>query len=169
LVKRGLATHVLITEVEDPWGETKSPLPPYHEINRQVLIKRGVAAEAITILPGPAATTRDEAEALAGFLKDRPEARVLVVTSDYHTRRSRWVFCAVLGDQSRRLSFVSAPSDRYRRDRWWQDEEGFLAIGSEYLKLPFYVIRYGYLGYWLAACGGLAFVVKCTRLRESNP
>ena len=168
LVKSGFAKSVLITELKNTSAETGSLLPPYHEINRQAILKRGIAPGDITILPGSASTTRDEAEALAAFLQDRPNARVLVVTSDYHTRRTRWVFRATLGAQSRRLSFVSAPSDGYNRDRWWQDEEGFLAIGSEYLKLPFYLVCYGYLGYWLAACGGLAIVATCARWRESS-
>ena len=97
LVKSGFAKGILITKLKDTSVETGSLLPLYHEINRQVLIKRGVAPSDITILPTSAATTRDEAQALADFLKDRPNAHVLVVTSDYHTRRSRWIFCCGVG------------------------------------------------------------------------
>jgi uncharacterized SAM-binding protein YcdF (DUF218 family) len=165
LVKEGLARGVLVTAVEIMPQDTELALPPTHEIARQVLLKRGVSSNDITILPAAATTTFDEAQALGSFLKDRPNTTVLVVTSDFHTRRSRWVFARVLGGQAAQVSVVSARGDDFRRDWWWQDEAGLSAIMSEYLKLTFYLIYYGYAGYWLAACGGLVLVAACTRLR----
>lgn len=141
--------------------------PPYHEINRRVLLLRGVPAAAITILPGAAATTYDEAAALAAFLRRKPNAEVLVVTSDYHTRRSRWVFARVLRDRGWQVSFVSAPSDGFSIDRWWQSQVGLLAIVTEYLKLVFYAAAYGHLGYWLAACGVLWLTARWARRHQS--
>ena len=165
LVKAGFAGRVLVTEVAIAPQETELALPPTHEIVRQVLVKRGIPSSDVTILPAAATTTYDEAQALRAFLKDRPKTTVLVVTSDYHTRRSRWVFARVLGPWAAQVSFVSAPGDDFRRDCWWQDETGMVAIVSEYLKFAFYIVSYGYGGYWLAACGGLALVASYVRLR----
>ena len=39
-----------------------------------------------------AANTREEAEALAGLVSSRGWKRVLVVTSNYHARRARFIF-----------------------------------------------------------------------------
>ena len=142
-------------------------MPPRHEINYQLLLKRGIPATAITILPGEAATTFDEATALASFLAERPRARVLVVTSDFHSRRSRWIFARTLGDRAEQITLVSAPSDDLLMDSWWQDEEGFVTILSEYLKLAFYVVRYGHFGYWLASCLALVLVGRWARRQES--
>jgi len=167
LVKAGWARRALVAEVA-PTPEVRDGIvPPYHEINRQVLLKRGVPAADVVILPGAAATTYDEAVALAAFLEDRPGARVLVVTNDYHTRRSRWVFARVLADRARQVSFVSAPTDEFPMDRWWRSQMGFLSIVTEYPKLAFYAASYGCLGYWLAACGVLAMVAGWIRRRES--
>jgi len=142
-------------------------LPPAHEIIRQVLEKCGVPKRDILILPGEATTTFDEAAALAAFLEDRPHVKVLVVTNDYHTRRSRWIFRGVLGDRADQISFVSAPTDYFPIDHWWQYEEGFVVIINEYIKLAFYLIYYGRLGYWLAACGVLMLTVAWARRRAS--
>ena len=145
---------------------------PYHEIDRQVLLKRGVPDDHITILPGQAATTYDEAMALAAFLEDRPQSRVLVVTNDFHTRRSRWIFARVLADRAGHVSFVSAPTDEFPMDGWWRSQLGFAAIAAEYPKLVFYAARYGYLGWWLAACGTLALVagwIRRRRLERGRP
>lgn len=159
LLKAKLAQHALITEVAMTPYETVPAGLPYHEVNCRVLQKRGIARSDITMLLPPARTTYDEARALAAFLRNRPDARVLVVTNDYHTRRSRWVFDRVLGQQAAQISFVSAPTDDVRRDCWWQDEIGFVRVVAEYFKLAFYVVCYGYVGHWLAACAGLALVI----------
>ena len=166
LAKAGIARHALVTRVAP---EMNNPyLPPYDEINRDVLLNRGVSPDRVTILPAAAATTYDEAQALAAFLKDRPQARVLIVTDDFHTRRSRWVFAKVLGESFERVSFVAAPADAYRPDRWWQDEAGFIAFTTEYLKLAFYAVYYGYFGYWLLACGVLVLVARWIRKNQNR-
>ena len=125
--------------------------------------------ENIVVLPGLVATTHDEAKALAAFLEDHPDVRVLVVTSDYHTRRSRWILFRSLADRSDAVSFVSAPTDYYDMDRWWRDQWGMRIVASEYLKLPFYLVRYGHIRHWLAACGVLVIVAVWIRRRQSVP
>lgn len=97
-------------------------VPADHELNRRVLLKRGVAAADVAILPAAAASTYDEAVALAAFLQKRPNASVIVVTNDCHTRRSRWVFTRVLGEHAGQVSFVSAPTDEFPMDRWWRSQ-----------------------------------------------
>jgi uncharacterized SAM-binding protein YcdF (DUF218 family) len=163
LVKAGWAQKVLVAEVAPTPAVSDQILPPFHEINRQVLLKRGVPAEDVVILPGKAATTRDEAKALAAFLEDHPSAHVLIVTDNYHTRRSRWAFARTLADRTGQVSFVSANIEDLNMDRWWKDEMSFVMILSEYLKLAFYTACYGYLGYWLAACCVLALVARSIR------
>lgn len=166
LVKAGLARRALVAEIV-PTPESRDGIaPPAHEVNRQVLLKRGVAAADVVILPGAAATTYDEALALAAFLDGRPSARVLVVTNDFHTRRSRWIFSRVLGDRAGRVSIVSSPTDEFSLDYWWRSAIGFQIIAGEYLKLAFYAARYGHLGYWLAACAALALTVRLARRRR---
>jgi uncharacterized SAM-binding protein YcdF (DUF218 family) len=165
LVGAGFARHALVAEVA-PSPAADYAFPPCHEINRQVLLRRGVPESDITVLPAAALSTYDEAETLAAFLRDRPNSRVLVVTSDCHTRRSRWIFARTLAERADQLWFVSAPSDDFGVDDWWRAETGFITIVMEYLKFAFYVARYGHLGYWLAACGLLAVVAAWIRRRE---
>jgi len=168
LVNAGWARRVLVAESAPTPKTIDQILPPHHEIARKILFSRGVPPEKIVVLHVAAATTHDEAKALAAFLEDRADARVLVVTSDYHSRRSRWAFTRALAGRTEGVSFVSAPTDYFDVDRWWQDQWGMMTIGSEYLKLAFYVLRYGYLAHWLAACGGLALVAVWIRRREAR-
>jgi uncharacterized SAM-binding protein YcdF (DUF218 family) len=166
LVKDGWARRALVAETKPSPEVEDGIVPAYHDINRRAMQKCGVPAGNITILPGAAATTYDEAKALAAFLQDHRTARVLVVTNDCHTRRSRWVFARVLGDRAHQVSFVSAPSDEFPMDRWWQSQLGFQSILTEYPKLVFYAAAYGCLGYWVAAVAVLTLVAAWCYRRE---
>jgi uncharacterized SAM-binding protein YcdF (DUF218 family) len=158
LYKAGFVQKIMVAEDAALPQNVDAILPPYHEINRNVLVKRGVPSADFAFLPATAESTYDEALALAAFLKDKPEARVLIVTDDYHSRRSRWVFDRALGRQADRVTFVSAPSIDSSPGGWWRDEASFVAIAIEFPKFAFYVFDYGYFGDWLLACGGLALV-----------
>jgi uncharacterized SAM-binding protein YcdF (DUF218 family) len=166
LLKARFARRALVAEVVPSPAVAEDLVPPSHEINCEVLRRCGVPPADIVILPGQADSTYDEALALAAFLRDRPDARVLVVTNDYHTRRSRWIFARVLADRAGQATFVAAPSDEVPKDGWWRSPLGLAAIGAEYLKLAFYAARYGHLAEWLAACGALALVAWQVRRRE---
>ena len=89
---------------------------------------------------------------LKRFLDAHPFASVLVVTDGYHTRRSRWAFRHVLGEQASQVALVSAPTDEFDINCWWRDQWGLAAVGAEYLKLAAYVVYYGHFLPWLAAC-----------------
>jgi uncharacterized SAM-binding protein YcdF (DUF218 family) len=120
---------------------------------RRILEATGVPGGNISVLEGQCATTFDEAQALKRQLAKYPDATVAVVTSDYHTRRSRWVFRQVIGDAADRLQFVAAPTDYFNADNWWRVEEGIASYPKEFFKLPFYYIWYGPGLIWLGAIG----------------
>lgn len=123
---------------------------------RHLLVILGVPGDRVAVLDGQCASTFDEARALARALDANPTATVTIVTSNYHTRRSRWVFRHVLGDRADRLRFFSVPTDNFNANCWWRSGEGFSLYTNEYLKLAFYLVRYGSAGWWL---GGLLFAV----------
>ena len=60
---------------------------------------------------------------------------VLVVTNDFHIRRTRLLFGRVLGERVQRLRFIAAPVDGIDAESWWQSEGGFVTYTTEYLKL----------------------------------
>jgi uncharacterized SAM-binding protein YcdF (DUF218 family) len=146
-------THIASTERVTPTGLDSDAAA------RRILTAVGVPDERITILDGACVSTFDEAESLERMLTTHPGATVAVVTSDYHTRRSRWVFRHVLGERADHLQFISVPTDYFNAENWWTVEEGFASYSKEILKLPFYYIRYGWGIVWivlvLTAVGGL--------------
>ena len=168
IVNVGLADKVIVPETERGPAVDDGILPENDEIIRRVLRCRGVSEAKVLVLPGKSNSTHADAKLLATFLDRAPNARVAVVTNDYHTRRARWVFSRVLGDQAERISFVSAPTDDFQAGNWWQSEKGFTAISGEYAKLAYYTLRYGRLRYY-AAAGAVLVVVLTIARRRGTP
>jgi uncharacterized SAM-binding protein YcdF (DUF218 family) len=142
LVKAGLAGGVLLPNVK-PSPEAEDGLaPPEHEMTSAILVRRGVSPDGITVLPGEVNSTSDEAQSLAAFLADKPSCSVAVVTNHFHTRRASWVFKKALGPKAGQVRFVGAPVDGFDETNWWHHEAGVTSYLTEYVKLPYYWLRY---------------------------
>jgi uncharacterized SAM-binding protein YcdF (DUF218 family) len=155
LVKGGWARRVMLNTVAPTPQAEMGVTPPWDEINRRVLLRCGVPQQDIVVLDSRVRTTYDEVAALADCLAASPRTRVLVLTEWPHTRRARWILRQVLGDRASQTTVVSAPTDEYQVDSWWQSEAGFAFVTSEYLKLGFYAVRYGAAGYVAAVAAAL--------------
>jgi uncharacterized SAM-binding protein YcdF (DUF218 family) len=144
LVRAGLARQVLLTKqrltlesAQVRQGVMASEL----EITRRILLARGVAEQAIRVLPGEIASTADEARVLAEFLKENPGSRVAVVTNGFHTARARWIFRRAAGGGGE-LHFVGVPRDGVDERGWWRTPGGWIVYGSEYAKFLYYRLCY---------------------------
>jgi uncharacterized SAM-binding protein YcdF (DUF218 family) len=56
-----------------------------------------------------------------------------VVTSGYHTRRTRWWLRRELRGIPVQLSMQPVRDTRFDETDWWRSEEGLIAINNEYL------------------------------------
>jgi uncharacterized SAM-binding protein YcdF (DUF218 family) len=142
LVKAGLAGGVLVPNVKLSLEAEDGLAPPEHEITIEILVRRGVNPDTITVRPGEVNSTSDEAHALAAFLADKPNASVAVVTNPFHTRRASWIFRKALGPRAAQVRFVAAPLDGFDETNWWRHEAGVTCYLTEYVKLPYYWLRY---------------------------
>ena len=142
LVKAGLAGGVLLPSVKLSPEAEDGLAPPEHELNLDILVRRGVNPDLITVLPGEVNSTSDEAQALADFLADKPNVSVAVITNHFHTRRASWVFRKALGPRAAQVRFFGAPVDGFDETNWWRHEAGFHCYLTEYVKLPYYWLRY---------------------------
>jgi uncharacterized SAM-binding protein YcdF (DUF218 family) len=143
LVKQGFADQVVITQVKVSPQWEKSPWKPEHEIVREIQLQRGVPADQLIVLESACDATRDEALVFYKFMQSQPAKTATIVTSNYHTRRTRWVFREVFGQQSHQLHFVSAPTDFYNASNWWRMEESFVLYLQECMKFAFYWVYHG--------------------------
>jgi len=102
------------------------------------LITLGVPADSITLLPGDARSTLDEAVAVRDFLYHKPEADTLIlVSSPAHMRRAALIFNRALRYQPVPVTIGCSPSSYsgFNPDKWWRRKEDIQSVMSEYLKI----------------------------------
>lgn len=76
------------------------------------LLKQGVPAGAIVKLPFSVSGTIHDARHAIDFARGQGLRSLLVVTSDYHTRRTLWSFQQVAVDESVRLAVYPVTDDK---------------------------------------------------------
>lgn len=144
LWKQGLAPRIAIARSESSRAVQMGLVPNVTDLALEMLQREGVSREAIDEMPFPGGvtSTRDEAVALRAWLREHPVRSLLIVTNAIHTRRARWIFDRELRGTGIRILFFAVPDRRYRLERWWDNEHGFLGVYNEYLKLIYYRLRY---------------------------
>ena len=111
------------------------PFPYHEEIDRQVLLRKGVPDKDISIFPSPAASTVDEANILARLIEGR-KVRLLLVTSPYHVRRAGMVFRDLLANADIRV--VATPYETFP-GQWWKNQDAARNVVLELTKILFYL------------------------------
>jgi len=132
LVRQGYAPHALVSGPAHHYGINES------ELAIAFAVKRGYPASALIPLPlRNCNSTQDEAELIVPELKRRGVRRVLVVTSDYHTRRSGRIYRAVSQSVAPELEVrvAAAPDAVFRADNWWRYREARKTVFLEWVKL----------------------------------
>jgi len=126
LVKKGFAPKVLVSGPAGVYDLHESDLAiPF-------AVRRGYPAEWFIPVPHQAHSTDEEASALGTELAKLHARRVIVVTSDYHTRRafrilhSRW--------PGIELRMVAAHDNFFTPGGWWQNREGRKTFFLEWTK-----------------------------------
>lgn len=105
------------------------------------LLLAGVPDSCITVIP-EGTSTQAECRAFMDFIRQR-EGNILVITSRMHTRRTLWTLRRLLEELGRPFDIVGAPSVFYDEAQWWKSEEGLISVNNEYLKLLYYLYKYG--------------------------
>jgi uncharacterized SAM-binding protein YcdF (DUF218 family) len=117
-------------------------LPTEAELARDAMQQLGVPATAIRILPGSLDNTAQEAEALHRYTQDAESGtrlqRIIVVTSAYHTRRTRFAFRREFAEDPVRLMIHASRFDEADPGRWWQHRADIRFVTSELQKLLLY-------------------------------
>ncbi|HXI44391.1 MAG TPA: YdcF family protein [Bryobacteraceae bacterium] len=116
LVKQGYASRVLVSGPAGFYGLHESDLAiPF-------AVKHGFPATWFVAFPHEAHSTDEEARVILPELRKRNAHRVLVVTSDFHTRRALHILHARWPDIE--LHMVAAPDEFFSAYGWWHTREG---------------------------------------------
>jgi uncharacterized SAM-binding protein YcdF (DUF218 family) len=117
LFRAGMAPHVVAT------GRSLRSYANTTDLMTRDLADHGVPAAAIDPLTHRADNTRDEAVAVSEFVASHHWKKILLVTSNYHTRRSAYIYERTLPPGTL-LRVISAPDIEYDPQSWWRSREG---------------------------------------------
>lgn len=116
-------------------GRYIRPYANIADLIRQDLVQNGVPAEHILSAPSRAENTREEAFALARIVREQRWRRVIVVTSNYHTRRARYIFYRAL-DPGTELLVSAADDSGFPTQNWWESRRSFKIFVREVFSWP---------------------------------
>lgn len=136
LYRSGRVHRIVLTTPEDVSPLLRGIAPPEVEVTHRLLMRLGVPDSAIVVLRDTVHSTREEAAAVDRHLV-RLGTRIIVVTSDVHTRRTRCTFRRRLGGRAE-VQVVPAFDARYDLRRWWRSEAGLLAVFLELAKTAYH-------------------------------
>ena len=100
-------------------GRRLRPRAGIAELMEHDLIERGVPTEKILRVPHDAENTKEEAGALAQVAAQKKWKSVIIVTSNYHTRRARYIFEKVF-PPGIVIRVTGARDGEFDPDRWWE-------------------------------------------------
>jgi uncharacterized SAM-binding protein YcdF (DUF218 family) len=139
LYAQGRAPTVVLTRERLPpdlvaLRERGADLPENDVLSARVLGELGVPEGAIVVLPERAISTVSEAQNIAALVCRDGIDSLIVVTSPWHTRRTRMILARVL-PPSVRLTIRPAPAAAFPAAQWWSERWAAKHVLTEYEKL----------------------------------
>jgi uncharacterized SAM-binding protein YcdF (DUF218 family) len=130
LVQKGYVPAVLVSGPCGDYGLCESQLAIDYAV------QNGCSREWFIAVQHWGMSTREEADVMLRELQKRNVRRFLLVTSDYHTARSRRIYAAAERAMAYQpvMQVVAAPDRFFRRDSWWRDREGQKVVVLEWAK-----------------------------------
>lgn len=113
-------------------GRRLRPVAGIAELMEHDLVERGVPKDKIVRLGHDADNTREEAEALLKLAYSRNWKSVIVVTSNYHTRRARYIFRHVF-PESIEVSVASARDGDFDPEKWYEKRKSIKELTREFV------------------------------------
>jgi uncharacterized SAM-binding protein YcdF (DUF218 family) len=142
LYHKGLVKKVLVSQVADGRAVAIGAERGHTEINRQILLKLGVPADAIETFGSPNKNTKEEALALLEWAQ-RHGSRVVIIPAEiFQARRVRWTFRHEFAGQPIGIEVPTFDPPQYTRANWWTTERGIVEFQNEILKFIYYRLKY---------------------------
>lgn len=145
LYQAGLVKKIVFAKDKDLdyFGKTSGECSSTY-LTKQYLKTLGVKSDDILILEDDVASTLDEISVLNNYLLEQKKiSSIVFVSSQYHTKRVRWVVDKYLDKSALKDVYIkAAPFGTVGYNQWWRNEDTFLFVINEYLKWIYYLMRY---------------------------
>ncbi len=142
LWKNKFAPRLFVTQ-EKPKNKEFNQLELSHLEFAEAVTKRmklDAKWELLPSLSDGATSTFDEAEDALALAKAEGWQRIILVTDEFHTRRSLLAFEKVFEGSEVEVQVAGAPNEVFGVDDWWKSDRGILAYFGETIKYPIYLL-----------------------------
>jgi uncharacterized SAM-binding protein YcdF (DUF218 family) len=112
--------------------------PRETDLVKDAMVQLGVSASDVEAFPESVDNTASEASAARALASTRHWRRIIVVTSKYHTRRSRYAFQRAFHGSGVEIQVRGSRFDAARPDTWWKHRADLRFVISEWQKLVAY-------------------------------
>lgn len=139
LYKQGYAKDIYVTRPErEPYFRLTDDLGVYfprtEKMQKDVLLKKGVAEKDIHIVGHDCKSTIDEVE-IANAIFKGDNCNILVVSSPYHVKRAQMIFKAKM--KHCRYVILGTPYESFAT-KWWTDQDSARNVLLEVAKIIHY-------------------------------
>ena len=149
LYREGVAPNIVISPgiVEQAEIELRRrgiEFPAEADLVKNAMVQLGIPAAALMTLPTLSRldNTADEATVMKRLALQRGWTSIIIVTSKYHTRRTRFAFRREFSDTSIRIQVRGSRYDGAKPDGWWRSRSDLRYVISELQKLLAYRIGF---------------------------
>jgi uncharacterized SAM-binding protein YcdF (DUF218 family) len=112
-------------------GRRLRPNAGIAELIEHDLVERGVPKDKVVRFTHDGDSTLEEAQALAAFVAGKKWHSVIVVTSNFHTRRARYIFRRVF-PQGLEVRVASARDGDFDPEHWWEKRKSIKELTREF-------------------------------------
>jgi len=125
-------------------GRRLRPSAGIAELMEHDLVERGVPKDKILRFAEDGDSTREEAQSLARLAQTKKWHSAIVVTSNYHTRRARYIFRLVF-PQGIEVRVASARDGDFDPESWWEKRKSTKVFMREIAAMveSIWELRYG--------------------------
>ena len=146
LYREGRAPLVVLTDDKllSGWNRVQERNPYFYELAFTELLKHGVPAERIRVIPQPALGTYPESLNVREYATSHNLKRLLIVTSAYHSRRAFWSMRRACEGSELEIG-IDGPPPGWQTPSpvsWWLRRRGWGTVAGEYSKLVYYRLVY---------------------------
>lgn len=135
LYQKGLAEKIIMCGYEVGWKSSTADIMKRHAVHL------GVPEDAILLDYGwNNQGTWDNAINALKLVKENNFRSAIVVTSNYHTRRSRLAFNKLFKGANVRILISPCPGGSFAPGEWWKSRELIKSVFLEYTKLIYYFL-----------------------------
>ncbi|MBI4460295.1 MAG: YdcF family protein [Acidobacteria bacterium] len=130
LVRKRFAPTLLVSVVSRPYyGQ------PVRKLIEGYLEEKEIPSQQLRFCENNADYTAEEARMLLACLRELEAKKVIIVTSEYHTRRTRFLFRRVLGRTGIRVFVHPVYNSQYWDTHWWRRRRWTKTFVTESLSL----------------------------------